>query len=63
MDPNTLMDEFSYNSMFLFTEGVLEKEFNDKFNLSYFEELDNNSGRISEKLSINLRIVTIQNFL
>ncbi|MGX0056514.1 Mga-like protein with HTH domain [Enterococcus faecalis] len=50
VDQNTLMNEFSYNSMFLFTEGVLEKEFNDKFNLSYFEELDNNSGRISEKI-------------
>lgn len=50
MDQKTLMDEFSYNSMFLFTEGVLEKEFNDKFNLSYFEELDNNSGIISEKI-------------
>ncbi|EIR3940730.1 helix-turn-helix domain-containing protein, partial [Enterococcus faecalis] len=35
VDQNTLMNEFSYNSMFLFTEGVLEKEFNDKFNLSY----------------------------
>lgn len=50
VDQNTLMDEFSYISMFLFTEGLLEKEFNDKFNLSYFEELDNDSSRISEKI-------------
>lgn len=50
MDQTTLMNEFSYISMFLFTEGLLEKEGNDQFNFNYFEELDSNSSRISEKI-------------
>ncbi|BDH63969.1 helix-turn-helix domain-containing protein [Enterococcus faecalis] len=50
VEQNILIDEFSYVSMFLFTEGLLEKEFNDKFSFSYFEGLDNDSSRISKKI-------------
>lgn len=48
--PNALMEEFSYMSMFLFTEGFLEDAFSDKFNFDYFKVVDNESRELSDSI-------------
>lgn len=45
LDP--LMDELSYISMFLFTEGFLDAAFADKFDFNYFQQLDSASNKLS----------------
>jgi Mga helix-turn-helix domain. len=49
IDPKILVNEFSYVSMFLFTEGAFEED-EDKFNFSYFEALDGRSEKMAKSI-------------
>lgn len=54
IDGSILLEELSYLSMFLYSEGLLDDKFSNEFDFSYFKSLDRDSIKLSDEIICQL---------